>query len=242
MISVIIPYTDGDSTRKRAFYGLMADVFSQTHMDYEVILVEELFEKHSKVPFKFNNHIILRYEKPFNKSWCINVGVRQAKSNNCVILDADMQLPEDYLEMFDQFPKNKFCVGYRDILLQVGRDNPEPRKKNYKEVKTAGGAWYVDKEFFWSIGGMNESYFGYGAEDNDFYMRAKHILGVIHCLPVDLTHSYHHWHPKESNFPLNPDRVGIYNKMMKDLNQTIRLLKSKKLGDPKQPRSILNDF
>ena len=234
MISVIIPYTRGDEGREKNLLTLIDNIKKQTYKDYELILVEQLFDKPTELDIKDCNHICISYSEndKFNKSWAINVGVRNSKYNSLLVIDADMVFGNDYFQKIVDFSKDhpKFFMGYSKIHCETGRDNPEKRVHVQTYLKAAGGVWYADKDFFWSIGGMNETYFGYGAEDNDFWQRANNVLGLVDGVQYEITHAYHHWHPIASHFPLNKERVEKFNIVMHDLDGAIRKLKEYKLG------------
>ena len=242
MISVIIPYTKGDEQREKNLLQLVTNIKKQTYKDFELILVEMLFEKPNDLDIDDCNHICIAYPKNnrFNKSWAINVGVRNANSDNLLVVDADMVFGNDYFQKVVEFieKSSKFFIGYSKLHCEIGKDNPEERIHNPSYLKAAGGAWYADKGFFWSVGGMNESYFGYCAEDNDLWQRVNHILGSIDELPYEMTHAYHDWHPKDSHFPLNDDRLEIFNQVMHDLDRATRKLKELKLGG-KEPQKVV---
>jgi len=234
MISVIIPYTKGDEIREKNLKQLLSNIKKQTYKDYELILVEMLFDKPSELNIENCNHICLRYPQndKFNKSWAINVGVRNSKYNGLFVIDSDIMFGDDYFQKVVDFAKDnpKFFMGYSKIHYETGRDNPEKRVHVQSYLKAAGGVWYADKDFFWSIGGMNETYFGYGAEDNDFWQRANSVLGKVNGLQYEVVHAYHHWHPENSHFPLNKERIEKFNIVMSNLGGAIKKLKEYKLG------------
>lgn len=234
MISVIIPYTKGDEIREANLHQLIGNIKKQTYEDYELIIVEQLFDKKSDLNVENSNHICISYSgnNKFNKSWAINVGVRNSNHNGLLVIDADMVFGDDYFQKIVDFAKDnpKFFMGYSKLHCETGRDNPEKRVHDQTYLKAAGGVWYCDKEFFWSIGGMNETYFGYGAEDNDLWRRANSILGLIPGLQYEVIHAYHHWHAEDSHFPLNKERVEKFNIVMHDLSGAIKKLKQYKLG------------
>ena len=240
MISVIIPYTKGDEQREKNLLQLVTNIKKQTYKDFELILVEMLFEKPNDLDIDDCNHICIAYPKNnrFNKSWAINVGVRNANSDNLLVVDADMVFGNDYFQKVVEFieKSSKFFIGYSKLHCEIGKDNPEERIHNPSYLKAAGGAWYANKDFFWSVGGMNESYFGYGAEDNDFWERANFVLREIYALPVNITHIYHHWHPKESNFPLNTERIEIFNQVKHNIPEAIDKLQHCNWGSKKPQR------
>jgi hypothetical protein len=175
-------------------------------------------------PYKPDLHIVKKYNGWFNKSWVSNVAVRKAKYDLILSLDADTLFDKDYLQTisdyYDQY-HNEFFIPWDKCIMGVGRDEPTERIVDGKYMRAAARAWCVTKEFYWRIGGMNEKYFGYGAEDQDVYFRAEHLLKIVMFMPYTIHHHYHHFHPKDSAFPLNPHRVVLLEETQKNLQGEI---------------------
>jgi len=232
-ISIIIPFAYCDSSRQKAAILTIECLEQQEFKDFELIVSEEVYGNRPLFPYEVDNHIVLSGDdRPFNKSWCINSAVKKAKTNNLLVLDADIKFSNDYLrKFFDNIKKHpKFFMGWNRIILEKGRDNPHGRIGTLDIHKAAGGCWYINKDFFWSLGGMNEKYFGHGAEDNDIWERINYIIKERPFLEYDVVHTYHHWHRVDSKFPLNPDRVKLLNETLANIPLEIERLKSKELG------------
>jgi len=107
------------------------------------------------------------------------------------------------------------------------------RQAKFEAMMAMGGVWYVNRDvFFEKVGGMNELYFGYGAEDNDAWYRVSHVIGKVHTMPYHLIHQYHDW-----AFP-SPTRMSILETTMKHIPEVIQRLKNADLGNPKHPTLI----
>jgi len=90
--------------------------------------------------------------------------------------------------------------GYRLAALPRLAE-PHPARPNPRPDRTVR----LDHDLFWSlsfavtkevwarVGGFDEGYTGYGAEDTDFAQRAR-AAGVPHLF-VGGAHAYHQWHP-----------------------------------------------
>jgi len=195
-----------------------------------------------KFPYKdkADKYILLRDNRLFNKSWCINVGIRNALANNVLIVDADMLFGKEYFKKVIKFREknSKFFSGYNCLVCLPGRDNPVIRIIE-QDINAMGGIWFVNKYFFFEeLGGMNENYYGYGGEDNDVYQRAKFLLGEDARLPYTLVHQYHHWHERGSSFELNPNRLNLLNVTRRKTKEIIRKLIETNLGQKKSPTEI----
>jgi len=222
-LSVIIPYTYGGPLRAQALEVLLNSLKEQLFQPFEVTVVEEVlkdanptFGGHERV----NNHIVVHDDREFNKSWIINIAAKKANTNSLVIIDADSKMRNTHMgEIYvyrEAQPQFKFFCAYLYLKLQPGKDNPVERLTSSSYLEAVGGAWFCYKDFFFNVlGGMNENYFGYGAEDNDMWWRVQSwynkTLGnndkyPIPMLPVNMIHQYHDW------APFKPDRYDMLNK------------------------------
>ena len=213
--------------------------------NFEVIIVEQGSDPergfhHSFQPQPWLEHIKLPAQPIFNKSWCMNVGAKAAKSKWLVFLDADLLFGKDFLSRINFFrqkgmPHIRYFTCWQYILAMPGKDEPILRLID-PSICTAGGAFCSQKDFFWNIGGMNENYFGYGGEDNDLWVRANINLGKknsnnIPSMPYALVHHYHDW-----AIP-SPDRLDILSRTLKYPVQVMdKLVANKsKLGSLEAP-------
>lgn len=251
-LSIIIPYTHSQEDRDIALYNCLDSVAKQVFKEFELILVEEVIGDnvaHFKGHQRVNNHIILKDDRPFNKSWIINVAARKAKSKCIFVLDADSLLTEKHLgEVFIYHinqPQFKFFCGYLYLRLLPGKDNPTERMVSSKHLEAVGGAWFCEKDFFFNVlGGMNENYFGYGAEDNDMWFRVQHWYtrdfnqGVdypVPMLPINMIHQYHDW------APFTHERYDMLNKTRNHPDIVTRRLIEAQLGKDSGPTLIKTD-
>jgi hypothetical protein len=241
-ISVIITYSKSSVDHENRWNGLVTTLEcckKQTFKDYEIILAEHTRDgAKTYLPFRVEQHLVIPYDGIFNKSWISNVAARSAKHDFILSLDADTIFGEDYFQKISDYyetTKNPFFNPWSKIECLTGRDEPTPRWIDAVDMKAAAHAWAFDKTFYWKIGGMNEKYFGYGAEDQDLWERAQHTLKAVPIMQYELKHVYHHFHPRESNFPLNEDRVRLLDDTKNNLGKEIARLVSMqdKLGRDK---------
>lgn len=251
-LSIIVPYTYGGKDRERALYSCLDSIKDQLMQSFELIIVEEvlndnkpMFSGHPRV----NNHIILRDNRKFNKSWIINVAARKANTNSLVIIDADSIMRKEHFgEIFmyrNNHPQFKFFCAYLYLKLQPGKDNPVERLVSSKYLEAIGGAWFCYKDFFFNtLGGINENYFGYGAEDNDMWWRVQlwynNTLGngseyPIPMMPVNMVHQYHDW------APFTAERYDMLNKTRNHPDIVTRRLVTAELGKESGPTLIKAD-
>ena len=244
-LSVVIPYCyGGDELREIALDNLMLSIKAQDTTDFELIVVEQ-FVKNDMVMFRHRDKVdqfitlIDPEKRTYNKSWGMNVGVRVAKSDNVLVLDADIMFGKDYFSKIIEFSTNKrFFHGYNWLTLMPGRDNPIVRIWAHSKICATGGAWFTTKDFYWNkVGGMNENYFGYGGEDNDMERRVKYLLKTIPEIDYPLIHQYHHWHPVTGGNPLS-DFHKLLDVTERNPLLTITRLQQVQLGNISNPTLI----
>ncbi len=249
-LSVIIPYTHGDALRAGAYLQLTRCIQAQTMQDFEVIVVEQDMGN-CAIPnfFSINNqrHIVVKDPKnrAFNKSWLVNIGIKNAQSENILMVDADSLFGKDYFQYgFDVMQNGSFGFwhGYNWIILLPGNDNPVTRVVRHKNIQSSGGTWWTTKEYFWDwLGGMNENYFGYGREDSDLWIRADDVNehSGIPELNYPLTHQYHHWVVNDvKDAPEYRKNCQIWKNTKRDPQKIIDKLKQADLGNKEHPTLI----
>lgn len=250
-LSVIVPLYGFQPQREEALQNLLKTIDAQDmklvvnnvlteERRFEVIIVEQKSTDMHNFPARpYLKHIVLPgQEKGFNKSWCMNVAAKAATSDNLVYLDVDMVFDKTYFDKINRFksPNVNYFTCWQYIISMPGKDQPIARLIT-KDVLTAGGAFFINKGFFWSAGGMNENYFGYGGEDNDLWVRVNRLLGDrtahnVPSMPYALGHWYHDWAAP------SPDRFYPLNRTNQHTNTVIERLKAAPLGNPAAPTLI----
>jgi predicted glycosyltransferase involved in capsule biosynthesis len=214
LISVIVPFTNIKNERITALNYLLDAIDKQdlritdannqatAQRAYEFIFVEHETDTKTDTRNIADKHIIVKSDKAFNKSWLMNIGARHATTNILCFIDSDMLFGKEYLSYCYFFREGlttsihkKMFIGWDWILKMPGKSEPVARMVRGSAL-TAGGVFFIDKDFYWQCGGMNENYFGYGGEDNDFWIRANSLLGkktlknILNC-NYPLVHQYH---------------------------------------------------
>jgi hypothetical protein len=124
-------------------------------------------------------------DMPYCRSWAFNIGVQHARGDVLVLHDNDMLVPQDYaawilqriaqgyevvnpkrfIFYLSQRHSQAFFAGQAGLLDQP----PEVIVQNLE----GGGSLAITCEAFARIGGMDESFIGWGGEDNEFWERAQ---------------------------------------------------------------------
>jgi predicted glycosyltransferase involved in capsule biosynthesis len=255
-LSVIIPLYGFQKQREEALQSLLVALNAQDarvvdaagnpteEKRFEVIVVEQKSPGkaapvwHNFEPKPYLKHLVLPAQsKGFNKSWCMNTAAKQTTSDSLLFLDVDMVFDKTYFDKIIRHKSGKkYFTCWQYIVSMPGKDMPVA-KIITKDILTAGGAFCVDKKFFWDAGGMNENYFGYGGEDNDLWVRVNRMFGDrtkhnVDFLPYALGHHYHDWAEP------SPDRFYPLNRTNQHTNVVISKLRSVSLGNPDGPTLI----
>jgi predicted glycosyltransferase involved in capsule biosynthesis len=139
---------------------------------------------------------------PYSRSWTFNVGAYFARSEVLILHDNDMLVPTDYVSgileriregaqvvnakrfvfYLTQETTEAVCAGQGSLLAQP----PETVIQN----ALGGGSVAITRQAFLDIGGMDESFVGWGGEDNEFWDRAQ-TLNVWNYGWLSLVHLWH---------------------------------------------------
>lgn len=200
--------------------------------DVEVLLIEQ--DKNSKISHLDLKckHIFTKSDKPYNRSWAFNVGIR--RSNSDIIVFGDSDLIMDY---------NQFSLGIQS-LSEYDMVSPyhkvidlNPKESNYpisnilnidrigrgendnQKINISGGISMFRKEAIVKIGGWNEDFIGWGAEDDELSIRVKKYLKW-----TELKGScYHLYHSRPAPDPTNYNRnLTLLNKISTLTDQQIQ--------------------
>jgi glycosyltransferase involved in cell wall biosynthesis len=260
-MSIIVPYSNQDPRREEGLNHLFNSIDKQDlrvvvnnkateQRDWEFIFVEhdtggdyKRFDARG-IP---DQHIILKYESKYNKAWCMNVAARHSRTDWLVFCDADMLFGKEYLYKVNLWrtktiPRDPFFIGWDSLMKLPGKSEHIARTLDPTAALTAGGIFWVHKNFFWQVGGMNENYFGYGGEDNDFWIRVNVTLGGASTInvrraPYALVHSYH------DDAEPSPERFYHLDRVHQHPQEIIKKLKSVDhlLGNTSTPTKVSVD-
>jgi hypothetical protein len=146
---------------------------------------------------------------PYCRSWGLNVGARHCVGEILVLHDNDMLVPNDYAAQI----ASRVQMGYEAVnlkrfvfylgeehtrLLLKGEATPSDRPPvAIVQNLEAGGSVGITRHAFESIGGMDESFIGWGGEDNEFWDRAQ-TLNVWPYGSFPIVHLWHSAQPEKS--------------------------------------------
>ncbi|MDH5692156.1 MAG: galactosyltransferase-related protein [Gammaproteobacteria bacterium] len=181
--------------------------FGQTFSQFEIIVVES--DQVSRLKLREEiQHVFCanKTKEPYNRAQTFNVGARMARGQLLVLHDNDMIVPSTYLqELYD-----RYCEGYKFInIKRFIFYLSETTSKHYRATSKldyenfifesvvqnleGGGSAAACKDSFFEIGGMDESFVGWGGEDNEFWERAS-TRSVYSAGSQPIIHI---WHPSQ---------------------------------------------
>jgi glycosyltransferase involved in cell wall biosynthesis len=188
----------------------------------EIMVVEQ--DTHSKIEH-LNlkvNHIFLKSETPFNKSWAFNVGVRRAQGSVIVFGDADFFMnPLELIESLKSL-ENYDCVIPTDKVIGLTPQesmmdtNSILKLSNHRpKVNILDGICIFKKESIIKIGGWNEDMIGLGHENEFNFLKISKDLKYKQMNYI----GYHLFHHPEITHPSLVNRnKQILDTYKKDIN------------------------
>jgi GT2 family glycosyltransferase len=179
---VIIPWREMDCIYRKKHFNFLCEYYSQ---DFDIVLGDR--------------------EGDFNRSAARNQGVVNSESEVAVVIDADNYIPlkqihqaisdakkRDYLfKPFDYFgyltedSTNAFYDFYGIMDLR-------PEFINKPERDFTGGAYVMKRSLWLDLGGMDEGFVGWGAEDDAWHLHCKKNGVRVRYVPG---YDYHLYHP-----------------------------------------------
>ena len=211
--SCLITFRDDGKNRLRNLYYVLDHLCADP--EFEVIIVEQDVSPivdDSKLPpgsiykFVFNPGL-------FNKSWGLNIAANLSHGEILIVHDADMVCeiealrhtadqvgpqidaanPYDMLIDLSQRETDLLLQG--DPSLDIQRTSNEINRLYAGESPPfCGGIFIIRRDFFYSIGGMDERFRGWGGEDDEISIRIRANTTKIRSTLNQI--AYHLWHPR----------------------------------------------
>jgi hypothetical protein len=173
---------------------------------------------------------------PFNKGRAMNIGFHLATDAVIVFGDADMVMPHELIErscmacertldavdpyhrLIDLSESDSITLDPASLPSpQTGSVAGEDRAGYRETLCFAGGVFVVRREFYETIGGMDESFHGWGGEDNA--MSTKILRMTTRCAVAKEGVAFHLWHPRRrpesenADYRANLQRADSYRTM-----------------------------
>jgi glycosyltransferase involved in cell wall biosynthesis len=202
----------------------------------QIILVEQ--DKHSKIS-NLNlkcEHIFIKSNMPYNRSWAFNVGIKYSKSNIIIFSDSDLIMnPNDLIEGIKALQNYEMVSPYNSVLdltqqesnlgleqlLNINR--PGRGENDNQKINISGGLSMFRKDAITRIGGWNENFWCWGGEDDYQTIKVKHLLTWTELKAK----CYHLWHNREQ-----PD-MNLYQRNLQILKKSHELSKEEIIKEVK---------
>jgi len=168
---------------------VLQSIAAQINVSLECIVVEQSLNEEIKASLpnwvRYIHTPLPRPDLPYCRSWALNVGARQAKGKLLVLHDNDFLVPQVYAsELMKEFSKGSeviqlkrfmfyFSQKYTERILRENKLSVDEPPDRIVQNLEAGGSVAVSREAYFAIGGFDESFIGWGGEDNEFWDRAK---------------------------------------------------------------------
>ncbi len=122
---------------------------------------------------------------PYNRALAFNQGVKFARSSLLILHDNDMPVPCDYAAAHvGKADEGYEVINLKRFIFYLDRKTSEKTSETYDIHKPvgieaivqnlqAGGSIAITRKAYTEIGGMDESFVGWGGEDNEFWERAE---------------------------------------------------------------------
>lgn len=221
-ISVIYANRNRDAKRIKASLNSLKQ---QIMGGFEVIFVDygseqSLVEEYHKLvsDYEFVRFFSLEVSQLlWNKSKALNYGITKAEGKYIFIADVDLIFHPESLSLF-----NKLVTSEKFFLFKLGYLNEKGSLKLSSEYKfedlkpsrsgAVNGMILAEKEALLKVGGLDEFFHFYGAEDEDLFARLKNA-GYIRE-KVDSEYFFHNWH---QSFSGSEDKLLTGNPRIKNI-------------------------
>lgn len=155
----------------------------------QIILVEQ--DKHSKLSeINLNcQHIFVKSNAPYNRSWSFNIGLKYAKSDIIVCGDSDIIMnPNDFINGLKSMNEFDMVSPYNSVVdltpEETGLDmesivninRPGRGENDNQTINISGGISIFRRESLLKIGGWSEDFLGWGGEDDFQTIKVEKFL------------------------------------------------------------------
>ena len=141
-------------------------------------------------------------EMPYCRAWTFNVGAQHARADVLVLHDNDMLVPVDYAaSILDRVQQGYDVVNLKRFIFYLTQKHTQAVFERQADLLDAapevivqnlegGGSIAITRAGYAQIGGLDESFIGWGGEDNEFWERAQ-TLRVWPWANLPLVHLWH---------------------------------------------------
>ena len=210
----ILTYREGQTPHRRANLDAVLAWLARIPL-VNVIVVEQdtLPTLTSALPHPQSTIVFAYNPGPFNKSWGLNVGARYSQTPLLGFGDGDVIVGEALLQSYQLLERGVEAVKpYRRLIdltdeesapVRAGdfdrspvRDSGQTDRSGIGErLVFAGGSFVIRRQAFFSLGGWDERFRGWGGEDDALSYRIERSR--LACTELDIAPALHLWHPRQ---------------------------------------------
>lgn len=149
-----------------------------------------------------------RPDLPYCRSWALNVAARLAKGRLIVLHDNDMLVPSAYAsELLRRFQGGAEFIDLKRFTFYLTEADSEMvfRRRDLESARAMtvvqnlqGASIAAGRDAYFAIGGFDESFVGWGGEDNDFWDRAR-TRSVFDFGYLPFVHLWHAPQPEKTD-------------------------------------------
>lgn len=178
---IILPWRDAGCEYRRKHFEYLYDFYSR---EFDVVVGDK--------------------DGEFSRSGARNAGVSKSESEVAVIIDADNYIPIDQIKLAIKYARRRRGLvkpskffGYlteeaTDRFYECGEiEKVDDMYMSPPVMDFSGGAYVIRKDLYEEIGGFDEGFIGYGAEDDAFHALCTSKLGRISYVGGMNYHLYH---------------------------------------------------
>jgi GT2 family glycosyltransferase len=184
-------------------------------------------------------------EYDYNRAWTLNTGARMARGEVLVLHDNDMICPALYAAetlarsregwLFQELKRFTFYLDEADTAEVFASGRMRTDLVTTVVQNLHGASIAVRRQAFFDIGGFDESFVGWGGEDNEFWERAQTTKRVY---PFGYLPFAHLWHSPQKGKLTGSDAPAVQRYFeLRDVSpeERIRRLRALAWGSPIRP-------
>lgn len=238
-VSIILAVAGED--RLPQFQLCLKTLYTQSECSLEVIVVEQSWKQliHKYCPdwIQYYHAPSTSPDMPFNKSWAMNIGASKAKADYLIFHDADILAPTRYVRtIVDLFNSGFEAARLPRLVFYLNRSETEALYKvgRIEDIKyipevvqnCRGISLAIHKRSYWEIGGHDESFYGWGGEDDEMLSR----VNMLKYYPGGFLPFVHLWHSFAHNKTRDRNKQYLEERLSIPVEQRIWELNQKELG------------